>query len=155
MKKSIFYFAFAALILTYSCQDDDIGVPVVPTPVVSQQDLLSQNTWKVSSVIANGSDIWGTFLVSDCYKDNEYFFRKDNRLVIYDQTSKCDMADPDSVVNNYELITGKNKIYMDVSLAGAFNIKDTTDIIVLNETTLTVDAEYSGIPAKLTFTKKP
>jgi hypothetical protein len=44
---------------------------------------------------------------------------------------------------------------MDVSLAGSFNIKDTTDIIVLNETTLTVDAEYSGIPAKLTFTKKP
>jgi hypothetical protein len=65
------------------------------------------------------------------------------------------VADPDSVVNNYELITGKNKIYMDVSLAGAFNIKDTTDIIVLNQTTLTVDAEYSGIPAKLTFTKKP
>jgi hypothetical protein len=155
MKKSIFYFAFAALIFTYSCKDDDIGTPVVPPPVVSQQELLSQNTWKVSSVIANGSDIWGTFLVSDCYKDNEYFFRKDNRLAIYDKTSKCDMADPDSVVNKYELITGKNKIYLDVSLASAFNIKDTTDIIVLNETTLTVDAEYSGIPAKLTFTKKP
>jgi hypothetical protein len=63
---------------------------------------LSQNTWKVSSVIANGSDIWGTFLVSDCYKDNEYFFRRDNRLAIYDKASKCDMADPDSVINNYE-----------------------------------------------------
>ena len=154
MKKSIFYFAFAALILSYSCEDD-IGTPVVPTPVVSQQDLLSQNTWKVSSVIANGGNIWGTPFVSDCYKDNEYFFRRDNRLVIYDKISKCDMADPDSVVNKYELITGKNKIYMEVSLAGILNIKDTTDIIVLNETTLTVDAEYSGIPAKLTFTKKP
>jgi hypothetical protein len=155
MKKSIFYFAFAALILTYSCKDDDIGTPVVPTPVVSQQDLLSQNTWKVSSVIANGIDIWGTSFVSGCYKDNECFFRRDNRLAIYDKDNKCAAADPDSVINNYELIAGKNKIYMDVSLTGSFNIKDTTDIIVLNETTLTVDTEYSGIPAKLTFTKKP
>lgn len=155
MKKTIFYFALTSLFAIYSCtNDDDITTPPTP-PQKTQQDLLSQNTWKVSSVIANGSDIWGSFLVSDCYKDNDYYFRKDNRLVIYDNTSKCDMADPDSVINNYELIVGKNKIYMDVSLAGSFNVKDTTDIILLNETTLTVDAEYSGIPAVLTFSKKP
>lgn len=141
----------------YACKkktkDDEPPKPPVVTK--TNQDILSGNLWTIQTVKANGSDIWGTFLVSACYKDNHYKFRSDDSLVIFDNASKCETTDPDSISSHYKYFDNLKKIYLDVSLAAGFSIKDTTTVLELTESVLRLDAEYSGIPAEITFVKKP
>ena len=65
-------------------------------------ELLTQKNWKVSSLVSSGQDLWNSFLIESCNKDNQYRFRTDDSLSLYDMTSKCSPTDPDSSVSIYK-----------------------------------------------------
>jgi hypothetical protein len=141
----------------YACKkkNNDDGPANPPVATKTNQQILSANIWTIQSVKSGGSDIWGTFLVSACYKDNHYKFRSDDSLILFDNANKCASTDPDSITSYYKYFDNTKKIYLDVSLAAGFAIKDTTNVLELTESILRIDAEYSGIPAEITFIKKP
>ena len=115
-------------------------------------ELLTQKNWKVSSLVSSGQDIWATFLVEACNKDNQYRFRTNDSLSLYDMTSKCSPTDPDSSVSIYKFYNNNTQLILNVKLTSTNVLNDTTDIVELSETLLKINATYSGIPATISFT---
>jgi hypothetical protein len=106
--------------------------------------------WKVNSLTSGATDFW--MLVEACNKDNQYRFRKDDSLSIYDMTSKCNGTDPDSTASYYKLYNNNTQLILNVKLTSTNVLNDTTDIVELSETLLKINATYSGIPATISFT---
>lgn len=117
----------------------------------SRKELITLKNWKISSLITSNTDIWGTAFVESCNKDNQYKFRSDDSLVLYDMSSKCSPSDPDSSTSMYKLYNGDKQIILNVKLTSSITVKDTADIVTLDENTLQLNAEYSGLPATITF----
>jgi hypothetical protein len=114
-------------------------------------ELLTQKNWKVSSLVSSGTDIWGTFLVEACNKDNQYRFRTDDSLSLYDMKSKCSPTDPDSSVSIYKFYNNNTQLILNVKLTSTNILNDTADIVELSETLLKINAEYSSVPATISF----
>jgi len=114
-------------------------------------ELLTQKNWKVSSLVSSGTDIWGTFLVEACNKDNQYRFRTDDSLSLYDMNSKCSPTDPDSSVSIYKFYNNNTQLILNVKLTSTNILNDTADIVELSETLLKINAEYSSVPATISF----
>ena len=115
-------------------------------------ELLTQKNWKVSSLVSSGQDLWNSFLIESCNKDNQYRFRTDDSLSLYDMASKCSPTDPDSSVSIYKLYNNNTQLILNVKLTSTNVLNDTTDIVELSETLLKINATYSGIPATISFT---
>jgi hypothetical protein len=115
-------------------------------------ELLTQKNWKVSSLVSSGQDLWNSFLIESCNKDNQYRFRTDDSLSLYDMASKCSPTDPDSSVSIYKLYNNNTQLILNVKLTSTTVLNDTTDIVELSETLLKINATYSGIPATISFT---
>ncbi len=115
-------------------------------------ELLTQKNWKVSSLVSSGQDLWNSFLIESCNKDNQYRFRTDDSLSLYDMTSKCSPTDPDSSVSIYKFYNNNTQLILNVKLTSTNVLNDTTDIVELSETLLKINATYSGIPATISFT---
>jgi hypothetical protein len=118
----------------------------------TKSELLTQKYWKVSSLVSSGQDLWNSFLIDACNKDNQYRFRKDDSLSLYDMKSKCSPSDPDSSVSIYKLYNNNTQLILNVKLTSTNILNDTTDIVELSETMLKINAIYSGIPATISFT---
>jgi hypothetical protein len=146
--KSLSIVALAALTYT-SCKKEEEKKDENTSGGKTNLELLTQKDWKVTGITASGNDVWG--LVEACNKDNQYRFRSDDSLVLFDNNTKCDPADPDSTVSSYKLYN-QTKLILDVKISNAIQLQDTTSIIEITETTMKVDANYSGIPATITFT---
>ena len=116
-----------------------------------KSELLCQKRWKIESLVSSGTDVWNTPFVAACNKDNEYQFWTNDSLTAYDMSSKCDVADPDSTRSFYKLINNNTQIILNVKLTSTNTLNDTADIIELSESTLKLDAIYSGLPASITF----
>jgi hypothetical protein len=114
-------------------------------------ELLTQKNWKVSSLVSSGTDLWGTFLVEACNKDNQYRFRTDDSLSLYDMASKCSPSDPDSSVSIYKFYNNNTQLILNVKLTSTNTLNDTADIVELSETLLKINAEYSSVPATISF----
>lgn len=114
-------------------------------------ELLTQGQWKINSLVSNGTDIWSTFFVDACNKDNLYKFRTDDSLAVFDMALKCNSSDPDSTVSYYELYNNNSQIILNVKLTSTSTLNDTADISELSESTLKLNAVYSGLPATITF----
>lgn len=150
-KVKIFSLTLVGVLLIYSCKDKTKDPePTDNTNGKSKQELLSEKTWKVSSVVASGSEIWG-LLSQPCDKDNTYKFKNNNVLTLFNTPLKCNVADPDSTNSAYKLI-GDNKIYLNLRLSSSILIDDTTDINTLDASTLKLNIKYSGIDGVATFT---
>lgn len=115
-------------------------------------ELLTQKNWKVSSLVSSGQDLWNSFLIESCNKDNQYRFRTDDSLSLYDMASKCSPTDPDSSVSIYKFYNNNTQLILNVKLTSTNVLNDTTDIVELSETLLKINATYSGIPATISFT---
>jgi hypothetical protein len=114
-------------------------------------ELLTQKNWKVSSLVSSGQDLWNSFLVEACNKDNQYRFRTDDSLSLYDMTSKCSPSDPDSSVSIYKFYNNNTQLILNVKLTSTNTLNDTADIVELSETLLKINAEYSSVPATISF----
>jgi|GEM_PF-1223131 len=145
--------ASMSLLMVYACKNDDDNNDDNNNnnSGKSRAELLTQKNWKISSLVSSGTDIWSTFLVDACNKDNEYRFRMDDSLVLYDKASKCAPGDPDSTTSYYKLYNNNTQLILNVKLTSTTTLNDTANIIDISETALKVDAEYSGVPATITF----
>ncbi|MCC6818382.1 MAG: hypothetical protein IT245_05795 [Bacteroidia bacterium] len=150
MKNQAILLISSLVVLAYACKkedkkDDD------QTKSKPKSELIQASQWKVNSLVSGSMDVWNTPFVDACNRDNQYKFRSDDSLVLFDMTSKCNTSDPDSTVSFYKLIDNDTKIILNVNLTSTVAINDTADIIVLDENTLQLNAEYSGLPATITF----
>jgi hypothetical protein len=149
--KYLFSFILASSALVYACKDEP-EQPQNNDPGKPRQELLSGKKWKVSSVISGSTDIWSGPFVASCNKDNQYMFRKDDSLTQYEMTSKCNAGDPDSTVSFYKLYNDNKQIVLNFKFTNSIALNDTADVVELNENTLKINTEYSGLPATITFT---
>lgn len=149
-KFSVLAIALVSLVYT-SCKPDDDGEEQKNEPGKSKSELLTMKRWKITSLISSGTDIWNTPFVEACNKDNEYDFRTDDSLVVHDMNLKCDVNDPDSTSSYYMLMSDDKRIILNAKLTASLTVNDTADIETLDENTLRLNAEYSGLPATITF----
>lgn len=143
-----------AVVFIYSCkktEDNSNNNNNNGGSTKTKLELLTQKNWKVSSLVSSGTDIWSTFLVDACNKDNQYRFRTDDSLSLYDMSSKCSPTDPDSTVSVYKLYNNNTQLILNVKLTSTNTLNDTADIVELSETALKINAEYSGVPATISF----
>lgn len=139
--------------LIHACKDKDENPPADNNQNngKTRQELLLAGSWKISSLVSSNTDIWNTPFVASCNKDNEYVFRSDDSLVLYDMADKCDVADPDSTVSYYKLFDNDTKLILNIRLTSTTTLDDTADIVELNQSSLKINAEYSGLPATVSF----
>lgn len=149
-KQSLLLMTIASLVFVFACKDkeeDDKN----NTPGKPKSELISSKTWKISTLVSSGTDVWNTPFVASCNKDNQYKFRTDDSLVLFDMSSKCNPTDPDSTVSFYKLFDNDTKIILNVKLTSTSIFNDTATIIQLDDNVMKLDAEYSGLPATITF----
>jgi hypothetical protein len=118
----------------------------------TKQQMLTEKNWKITSLMSGSTDIWA-LLVSACNKDDEYHFRKDDSLAQYAKSQKCNSGDPDSTVSMYKLYNNNTQLILKMKLTSSITLDDTADITELTESSLKVNAEYSGLPAAISFTR--
>ncbi|MES2617050.1 MAG: lipocalin family protein [Bacteroidota bacterium] len=154
-KMRIFFLLALVSTFVYACKDktpDDQNTPVEPK---YKSENLVDHQWEITALTATGiGDIWNnSMFVKDCNKDNTYRFKSNNILTTLDTPLKCNSADPDSTSGPYALIDNNTKIYLNISLGGVV-VNDTSDITQLDETTMKLNIDYSGIPGQITFKRK-
>jgi hypothetical protein len=153
-KLKFLYIVAIATVVFVACkkEDDTKEEPKNNTPTVSAQTYLSDTTWKITALTADGlGDVWNNaLLVKTCNKDNSYYFKLSNILTSYDTPNKCSASDPDSTSGPYKLIDSDKKMYLDLTV-GTIQIQDTTEIVQLDAKTLKLNFSYSGIPGVITF----
>jgi hypothetical protein len=116
------------------------------------KELLTQKNWKISTLMSGTMDIWSNpAFVAACNKDNEYKFRSDDSLTQYDKSQKCNGSDPDSTVSSYKLYNNNTQVILNLKLTSSIILNDTAEIMELTETSLKINAEYSSLPATITF----
>ena len=153
MKISNIYVIAAVAFVAYTACKDPVDPPNNNNNNngKSRSELLTQKKWKVSSLVTSNTDIWNTPFVDACNRDNQYNFRSDDSLAVYDMSSKCNNTDPDSTVSFYKLYNNNTQLILNVKLTSSVTVKDTADIVTLDENTLKINADYSSVPATLTF----
>ncbi|MEN9345220.1 MAG: hypothetical protein RLZZ60_689 [Bacteroidota bacterium] len=141
----------ALSIVLIQCKKNKNEVTVNSGPTTPAIDLLTNKNWLVSSLISNGTDIWNTPFVSACNKDNQYRFRKNDTLSLFDMSNKCNTSDPDSTNSYFKLYNNNTQLVLNVKLTSTMTINDTADILELTDNALKLNVEYTGIPGTLTF----
>lgn len=149
-KQSILLLTAAIFVFVNACKDKE-EEKKDNTPSKPRAELISAKNWKVSTLVSSGTDIWNTPFVAACNRDNQYKFRTDDSLVLFEMSNKCNSTDPDSTVSSYKLYDNNTKIILNVKLTSTTTLDDTANIIQLDENTMKIDAEYSGLPATITF----
>jgi hypothetical protein len=149
-KQHLFLLAAVCSVAVFSCKDEEPTPPTTTTPTTkTAAELITMKNWKVNSLTSGASDFW--LFVEACNKDNQYKFRSDDSLRIYDMTTKCNVTDPDSTSSFYKLYNNNTQLILNMKLSSTITIDDTTDIVTLDENTLKINTEYSGLPATITF----
>lgn len=153
MKISNIYVIAAVAFVAYTACKDPVDPPDNNNnnSGKSKSEYLTQKKWKVSSLVTSGTDIWNTPLIDACNRDNQYNFRTDDSLAVHDMSSKCSGTDPDSTVSFYKLYNNNTQLILNVKLTSSVTVKDTAEIVTLDENTLKINADYSSVPATLTF----
>jgi hypothetical protein len=150
--KHLFSLALGTCLIVFACKPDP---PVTPpgnnNTGKTKKELITTKTWKVSSLVSSSTDIWATQFVDACNKDNEYRFRNDDSITQYDKAMKCSGSDPDSMVSYYKLYNNNTQLVLNLKLTSTSTLNDTADIVELSETSLKINAEYSGLPATISF----
>lgn len=153
MKNQSLLIATTLLVVFLACKkEEEDKKDDTNTGGKTKTEHIRAKNWKITSLVSNSADIWNTPLVEACNRDNQYKFRADDSLVLFDMTNKCDISDPDSTISSYKLYDNDTKLILKVSLTSSLTIDDTVDIVTLDENTLKINAEYSGLPATITFT---
>ncbi|MDI1234407.1 MAG: lipocalin family protein [bacterium] len=155
MNKLRFLYIIAIFtIVLVACKKTEVKKddPKVDPPTMTAQEYLSDTTWKITALTADGvGDVWNNpFFVKPCNKDNTYYFKLTNILTSYDTPSKCNATDPDSTSGPYKLIENNKRMFLDLTV-GTIQIQDTTDVVVIDKTTLKLNFNYSGFPGVITF----
>lgn len=145
---------FAAVTLTvFACkdkEDNDDNSNNIPAGK-TKQELISLKNWKISALVTSGTDLWNTPFIDACNKDNQYRFRGDDSVSVYDMSNKCSGTDPDSSVGYYKLYNNNTQIILNLKLTSTNTLNDTAEIAELSETMMKLNAEYSGMPATISF----
>lgn len=151
MKKHyLILFAAAISFAVFSCKDKEEDPPKNNnnnTKTASQY--LMQQRWKITNVMSGSTDFW--LLAEACNKDNQYQFGASDSCTIFDMTTKCNVSDADSTKSFYKLINNNTQMILNAKLSNSITINDTTDVVTLDDNTLKINAEYSGLPATITF----
>jgi hypothetical protein len=154
MKKQFVFAATALAVLALSftsCKkDSDNPSPTNNTPTVkTKTQLISANSWKVTSMVSNGYDIYN--IMSPCEKDNFFMFKANGAYVQDEGPTKCDPSDQQVENGLWKFINNESAIVIDG--------EDTATIITLNADTLKVEIPFMDDEGKhssvlTTFVKK-
>lgn len=129
---------FFALALSSCGKNDD-------KPKSSKTTLLTDKPWKIVSFISKtGTESEDIFKTGEqCEKDNVFFFKTDNTLVVEEGATKCDADDPDFYSGPWAFTDNETKLRF--SLEGD---DDGTSFVidVLSDTELKVILLYPDAP---------
>jgi hypothetical protein len=154
MSKILYMALVCAVTITACKKDEEVNTTTAPvTPSTkTPKELLTASKWKITALVSSSlGDVWNNALfVKPCNQDNTYSFKQSDTLVAFDTPNKCNTTDPDSTKGPYKMMNGNTQIYLEL-LLGNINIKDTTNIQQLDEQTMILNVDYSGIPAVITF----
>lgn len=149
-KQHLFLLAAVCSVAVFSCKDEEPTPPTTTTKTTkTAAELITMKNWKVNSLTSGATDFW--LLAEACNKDNQYRFRSDDSISLYDMTNKCNSSDPDSSSSFYKLYNNNTQLILNIKLSSTVTVDDTTDIVTLDENTLKINTEYSGLPATITF----
>ena len=136
---------FATTILI-GCKKDNNSNAVAKT----KTQLLTDGTWSLTALVSD-RDANGTYETNDyaaysaCYKDNFHTFRSNGDLEVNEGPTKCNPADPQTVIKHWQLTNNENTLVVDGD----------NDLIELNSTTLKIKLNVAGGMSFLsTFTKR-
>ena len=116
----------------------------------TKTQLLTDGTWSLTALVSD-RDANGTYETNDysgysaCYKDNFHTFRSNGDLEVNEGPTKCNPADPQTVIKHWQLTNNENTLVVDSD----------NDLIELNSTTLKIKLNVAGgLSVLSTFTKR-
>ncbi|MBA2499864.1 MAG: lipocalin family protein [Chitinophagaceae bacterium] len=144
MKKIIFFFATMMFVFVIGCKKDkDV--------IASNKDFLTTGSWKLSAVVSD-DDGDGTYETNDfinfldCFTDNYYIFKPNGELEVNEGAIKCDPADPQTDIANWQLTNNETTLVIE---------GDSYAIEELNTITLKLKQTFSGNRSSVvTFSKR-
>ena len=155
--KKVIVSALALPLILFSCK---------PKEKEKEKDqMLKEGKWKITKLALSNSngtqDLYGA--MSDCDKDNFYFFNADNSFSLDESTLKCNASDPQTTTdgrwaleqNNTKLVLKESTIF---GVKGDENLNvvsiTTSSIEFSKDTTITLPAPLGTVTGKFqgTFT---
>jgi Lipocalin-like domain len=131
MKKYSIFLPAILFTLAFSftaCDKDD-----TPANQKSKEELIAQGTWKYKSASTSGAPYTG---FATCQTDNVLDFNSNGTGVVDEGSTKCNLADPQTIPYTWSLINGKTEIQLSNSL---FTDTGTTlTLVSVTETQLVV-----------------
>jgi hypothetical protein len=146
MKKVVFFFTLGCLCFC-ACKKKKEVVDDKPKEDIEMQRI-TKHPWEVYKLVVSGSDIWNTFLIKDCQKDDYYRFSKDSVLTQYENTNIC-AGGTDSVSSEWHFYEGRKKL-----IGTILGMTDTADVIMLEETEMQLGVTFQDNPTVIHFRKK-
>ena len=121
------------VILT-GCKKDNTN-----TVAKTKTQLLTDGTWSLTALVSD-RDANGTYETNDyagysaCFKDNFHTFRSNGDLEVNEGSTKCNPADPQTVIKHWQLTNNENTLVVDSD----------NDLIELSSTTLKIKLNEAG-----------
>ncbi len=146
MKKYLTHTTIAVIIIAIltGCKKDNNAVAKTKT------QLLTEGTWSLTALVSD-MDANGTYETNNyagysaCFKDNFHTFRINGELEVNEGPTKCNPADPQTVIKHWQLTNNETTLVVDGD----------NDLIELSNTTLKIKLNLTGGMSVLsTFMKR-
>ncbi len=130
----------AALAFATSCKKDEDEKS--NSPAKTKTELLTSGSWKITSLILGGTDLWPS--QDACDKDDLAIFKTDGTYIDDEGATKCDPADPQQTTSTWKFTNNETVLEID---GDAGTIKE------LTESKLVIEATSSGVTVTVTYGK--
>lgn len=140
---------FSAVLILGSCQKDDSTTPTTKT----KTELITMKAWKYNDAKIDtdnngtGDQSIPAGVIESCQTDNTITFTSNGSGTIDEGSTKCDMADPQSVPFTWSFTTNETMINFSSPLFVGFG--GDFKIISLTETELVISQQVSILPPPL------
>jgi hypothetical protein len=144
MKKHIISLVACLAVVLFSipaCQKDNDPAPKTNT------DRITTGTWKFSTAVSGSTDVSG--FIQACIKDNIYTFVAAGTGTMDESTTKCNMADPQTVSFTWNFASGETVLHVSTVLfpggSNDFTLVSISDTQLVVSQTITVGTPQTVI----------
>lgn len=128
----------AALAFATSCKkDEDSGSN---SPAKSKTELITSGSWKISSLVLGGADIWPS--QDACDKDDLSIFKADGTYIDDEGPTKCDASDPQQSTSTWKFTNNETMIEIDGDAGTLKELSASKMVIETSDAGLTITVTY-------------
>lgn len=127
----------AALAFATSCKKDEDSSN---SPAKSKTELITSGSWRVSSLVLGGTDIWPS--QDACDKDDLSIFKADGTYIDDEGPTKCDSSDPQQSTSTWKFMNNETMLEIDGDVGTIKELSASKMVLETSDAGLTITITY-------------